>query len=106
MLFSYLFLITTLLAATSTRSIDDRVSIIITTIYGSATITEPILIELLQSQAINRLQHINQYGIMKFVTKEEYTRYEHSVGVLYLLRHFGASLEEQVMGLLHDVSHT
>jgi hypothetical protein len=44
---------------------------------------------------------------MKFIKpEEEYTRYQHSIGVLYLLRIFGASLEEQVMGLLHDVSHT
>ncbi len=77
------------------------------TLYGDATITEPVLIELLESQAINRLHNINQYGIMKFVEPEEnYTRYQHSVAVLYVLRRYGASLEEQVMGLLHDVSHT
>lgn len=79
----------------------------IQTMYGSATITEPVLIELLQTDAMKRLHHINQYGIMKFIKPhEDYTRYQHSIGVLYLLRTFGASLEEQVMGLLHDVSHT
>jgi uncharacterized protein len=79
----------------------------INTIYGDALITEPILIELIESDAIERLKKINQYGIMKFIKPEEvYTRYQHSIGVLYLLRRFGASLEEQVMGLLHDVSHT
>lgn len=77
------------------------------TIYGSAMITEPVLIELLNSDAIARLNRINQYGVIKFVKPDEhYTRYQHSVGVLYLLRLYGASLEEQVMGLLHDVSHT
>lgn len=81
--------------------------ITITTLYGSDTITEPVLIELLNSQAINRLHRINQYGIMKFILpSQNYTRYQHSVGVLYLLRRYGASLAEQVMGLLHDVSHT
>jgi uncharacterized protein len=81
--------------------------ITIHTLYGSDTITEPVLIELLESKAIQRLHHINQYGIMKFIKPEEiYTRYQHSVGVLYLLRRYGASLAEQVMGLLHDVSHT
>lgn len=84
-----------------------HVPLIINTLYGSDTITEPVLIELLHSKAINRLHHINQYGVMKFVKpEEEYTRYQHSVAVLYLLRAYGASLEEQVMGLLHDVSHT
>ncbi len=81
--------------------------VIINTLYGNATITEPVLIELLHSQAFNRLYNINQYGVMKFLKPEQsYTRSQHSIGVLYLLRHFNASLEEQVMGLLHDVSHT
>ena len=34
------------------------------------------------------------------------TRYEHSVGVMLLVRRFGASLDEQIAALLHDVSHT
>lgn len=77
------------------------------TLYGTEVITEPVLIELLHSDAINRLHTINQYGVMKFLMPDQvYTRYQHSVGVLYLLRRFNASLEEQVMGLLHDVSHT
>jgi HD superfamily phosphohydrolase len=77
--------------------------VIIHTIYGTDTITEPVLIELLNSKAVGRLQRIHQYGVL---TDQDYTRYQHSVGVLYLLRRYGASLEEQVMGLLHDVSHT
>jgi hypothetical protein len=77
------------------------------TIYGSDIITEPVLTELLNSEAVARLHRINQYGIRKMIKPhEQYTRYQHSVGVLYLLRRYGASLEEQVMGLLHDVSHT
>src|ERR1700735_4632442 len=80
----------------------------IDTIYGSTIITEPVLIELInRSEAIKRLKYVNQYGVMKFIKPEdEYTRFQHSLGVLYLLRRFGASLAEQVMGLLHDVSHT
>lgn len=34
------------------------------------------------------------------------TRYDHSVGVMLLIRKLGGSLEEQIAGLLHDVSHT
>jgi HD superfamily phosphohydrolase len=34
-----------------------------------------------------------------------HTRFEHSLGVYYLLRKFNASLEEQIAGLIHDVSH-
>ena len=77
------------------------------TVYGSLDVSEPVLLELLDHKAFNRLKYINQYGIMAFIKPEQkYTRYEHSLGVFYLLRTFGASLEEQVAGLLHDVSHT
>lgn len=77
------------------------------TVYGSVKVSEPVLLELLEHKAFHRLKHINQYGIMAFVKPEQkYTRYEHSLGVFYLLRTFGADLEEQVAGLLHDVSHT
>lgn len=70
-----------------------------------------LLAELLNSQPIKRLQHINQYGIIQLVdsggyNNEPYTRYDHSLGVLYLLSYFGAPFNEQVSGLLHDVSHT
>lgn len=77
------------------------------TVYGSVKVTEPVLLELLDHKAMNRLKNINQYGIMAFVRPEQkYTRHEHSLGVFYMLRTFGADLEEQVAGLLHDVSHT
>lgn len=79
----------------------------IKTLYGSVDVSEPVILELLDSVPMKRLQHINQYGVMAFVRPEQkYTRYEHSLGVFYLLRHFGATLEEQVAGLLHDISHT
>ncbi len=68
---------------------------------------EPVLIELIESPAFERLKHIHQYGIAYYTThKEEYTRYKHSLGVFAVLRMKGASLEEQIAGLLHDVSHT
>ncbi len=35
-----------------------------------------------------------------------FSRYEHSIGVLALLRKARVPLEEQVAGLFHDVSHT
>ncbi len=78
------------------------------TIYGTGTITEPVLSELLQSSAFNRLKGINQYGVDNYirVTKVPYTRHTHSLGVFMLLRMYGASLLEQIAGLLHDVSHT
>jgi hypothetical protein len=35
-----------------------------------------------------------------------YSRYEHSIGVLFLVREQGASMEEQIAALTHDASHT
>lgn len=79
----------------------------LTTIYGDFAINESVLIELLQCPTMQRLHNIRQYGIGYYAHKPlEYTRYQHSVGVFVLLRKFGASLHEQIAGLLHDVSHT
>ncbi|MGC2310643.1 MAG: HD domain-containing protein [Candidatus Babeliaceae bacterium] len=77
------------------------------TIYGEYEITEQVLIGLLQDPYFQRLEHIRQYGVDYYAIKPtEYTRAEHSKGVLVLLKRYGASLQEQVAGLLHDVSHT
>lgn len=75
--------------------------------YGLITIDDPLTCELILSPAFQRLKEIHQYGVVHFVTPTEpYSRYDHSIGVYYLLRKIGASYEEQVAGLLHDVSHT
>src|SRR5690242_7788429 len=77
------------------------------TIYGTFEIQEPVIIDLLESQAMQRLKKINQHGINDVVNPEyAFSRYDHSVGVFILTRMFGGSLEEQVAALLHDVSHT
>lgn len=77
------------------------------TFYGPIEVEEPVLIELIASPAFQRLKFIHQYGVSYYTTyKEEYTRYAHSIGVFTVLRLKGCSLEEQIAGLLHDVSHT
>lgn len=74
-------------------------------IYGEVKIEEPILLELLKSPAVLRLKNISQFGVPdKYYHLKNYSRYEHSAGVMLLLRKLGATLEEQVAGLLHDVS--
>jgi HD superfamily phosphohydrolase len=77
-------------------------------VYGEFTIDEPVLLELLEAPSFTRLQKLNQLGLPDryYQIKPGYSRYTHSIGVLLLLRHLGASLEEQVAGLLHDISHT
>lgn len=75
-------------------------------IYGIIEI-EPILEELLNTKAVKRLKNIHQGGASYLVnSKWNVTRYEHSVGVMILVKIMGGSIEEQIAGLLHDVSHT
>ncbi|MBS0605154.1 MAG: HD domain-containing protein [Verrucomicrobia bacterium] len=77
------------------------------TFYGPIEIEEPVLIELIESPPFQRLKNIHQYGVAYYTThKEEYNRYAHSLGVFVILRKNGASLDEQIAGLLHDASHT
>lgn len=75
--------------------------------YGNFEISEPILIDLINHPYMQRLKKVRQYGVSHFViTPCEYNRFDHSIGVFLLLRKHGASLNEQIAGLLHDVSHT
>jgi len=76
-------------------------------LYGEHAVDEPVVADLLASPAVVRLGGVDQGGYMRVhFAGAEHTRLEHSIGVFLLLRSFGASLEEQVAGLLHDVSHT
>ncbi|PIR66683.1 MAG: hypothetical protein COU51_02665 [Parcubacteria group bacterium CG10_big_fil_rev_8_21_14_0_10_36_14] len=76
-------------------------------IYGQWEISEPVLRDLINSHAMQRLKGIAQFGPPEeFYHKKGFSRYEHSIGVFLLLRKLGATLEEQVAGLLHDASHT
>ena len=76
-------------------------------VYGLEEITETVLIELIESAPIQRLKEIAQLGLPdEYHYRGGFSRYEHSVGVMILLRRLGANLEEQIAGLLHDVSHT
>lgn len=79
----------------------------IETIYGTFTCDEPIIIELIESKAMQRLKKVDQHGFSHLSNPPPtFNRFDHSVGVFHLLRHFGASMNEQIAGLLHDVSHT
>jgi len=76
-------------------------------IYGYWSISTPVLVDLLKSEPMQRIKGVMQSGLQRNWTKfKPYSRYDHCVGVLLLLKRLGASLEEQVAGLLHDVSHT
>lgn len=76
-------------------------------IYGSTQITEPVIQEIMASDAMQRLKKVNQYGASFYRFSHLTTnRFEHCVGVYLLLQKFNATLEEQIAGLLHDVPHT
>ena len=82
-------------------------SVTISTLYGSFEITEPVLQELIESAPMQRLKEIRQLGIWHYAIKlDNFTRYDHSIGVLTLVRKTDGSLKEQIAALLHDVSHT
>jgi hypothetical protein len=81
-------------------------------VYGKVNIREKVIIDLMNSRAMQRLKHVSQGGPLIFLpsdhawNKSKTTRFEHSMGVYILLNKFDASLEEQIAGLLHDISHT
>lgn len=105
---SYLLLVMYFSVTTACFGSEQPQSLTINTFYRDITITEPVLIELFNSPVLERIKSIRQHGTLDYVVKQkkEYTRYEHCVGVWALLRMYGATLEEQIAGLLHDASHT
>lgn len=75
-------------------------------VYGDVEIKEQILIDLINSKAVQRLKDISQQGVpLKYSSQPFFSRYEHSVGVMILLRRLNADIKEQIAGLLHDISH-
>jgi len=87
-------------------------------IYGKTKIEEPVILELIKSQSFQRLKGIDQVGYLPVYLKvhsilsnsklkafKKLTRFEHSLGVFILLKKFNASFEEQIAGLIHDISH-
>lgn len=77
-------------------------------VWGEEVIQEPVLIELIRHEAVQRLKTVLQHGITGLIdlTARRVTRYEHSVGAMLAVRRLGGSVEEQASALLHDVAHT
>jgi len=82
-------------------------------VYGEVEISEPVILDIINSSAIQRLKGVDQAGYRPLWVKPDadvgeydYSRFAHSLGVYLLLRKFGAPLEEQIAGLIHDVSHS
>lgn len=78
-------------------------------IYGSFNIDDAPILELVASYPMQRLRGVAQLGLGRKMVPADFpffSRYEHCIGCMLLLRKLGAGLEEQVAGLLHDASHT
>jgi uncharacterized protein len=76
-------------------------------VYGVEEINEPVLIDLINSKAVQRLKGINQQGVPPAYGEQPFfTRFDHSIGVMILIKKLGGDIKEQIAGLIHDVSHT
>ncbi len=80
-------------------------------LYADVVLDDPLIIDLVESQAFKRLAQVRQYGIDPLVLPMapqaiDYNRYNHCLGVYWLCRIYGAPFNEQVAALLHDASHT
>ncbi|MFH1029824.1 MAG: HD domain-containing protein [bacterium] len=76
-------------------------------VYGNFEIEEPVILELINSKTIQRLKDIDQAGYFEpHFPGTAHSRFEHSVGVYLLLKMYNAPIEEQIAGLIHDVSHS
>ncbi len=76
-------------------------------IYGEVEILESVILDLINSKSLQRLKGIDQAGYFKpYFPNSGYNRFEHSLGVFIILKKYGAPLEEQIAGLIHDVSHS
>ncbi|MDI6821238.1 MAG: HD domain-containing protein [Patescibacteria group bacterium] len=76
-------------------------------VYGNCEINEPVVLELINSKTLQRLKDIDQAGYFEpHFPGTAYSRFKHSIGVYLLLKMYGAPLEEQIAGLIHDVSHS
>lgn len=76
-------------------------------VYGEEEIKESVLIDLINCDSVQRLKGVSQFGMPdEYYHLKSFSRYDHSVGTMILLKHLEADLEEQIAGLLHDVSHT
>ncbi|MGN5647928.1 HD domain-containing protein [Bacillus sp. Brlt_9] len=75
-------------------------------IYGEFKVDQ-VVEELILSKPVQRLKGVHQNGASYLINENwNVTRFDHSVGVMLLIKKLGCSVEEQIAGLLHDVSHT
>jgi len=76
-------------------------------VFGESEISEQVILDLINSSALQRLKGVDNAGYFgPWFEGAGFSRFDHSVGVFVLLKLYRAPLEEQIAGLIHDVSHT
>ena len=76
-------------------------------LYGKVEVTESVLLDLMASDAMQRTKRVSQHGITALLgITPPFSRFDHSVGAMLLVRRLGGAVEEQIAALLHDISHT
>lgn len=79
---------------------------IIDPLYGPTEISSRMQ-KLISSPLFTRLKSVHQNGTNFLVDpRQSTTRFEHSIGVMALVKMLGGSESEQIGALLHDISHT
>lgn len=87
---------------------------IITTVWGTEEMDNPLLEDIVDCALMQRLFFIDQSGPTRYFNRAPglprlvpaFLRYHHSTGVWALTKKAGTSLKEQAAALLHDGSHT
>ena len=75
-------------------------------IYGEFELSG-VIEELIETKVFQRLKKIHQGGAIILVNpKMNHTRFDHSIGVMLLIKNLGGDIAEQIAGLIHDISHT
>ncbi|MEO0348194.1 MAG: HD domain-containing protein, partial [Pseudomonadota bacterium] len=76
-------------------------------VWGDVIEDDPLIENLISAPLMQRIKHIDQSGpVVLYGYTNNFSRYDHSIGVYMLLKKIGAPQHEKIAGLLHDVSHT
>ena len=100
------YVITLLVFVTTSFSVFSR-ELLLETLFGKLLVKDEVIIDLLESEAVQRMKHVDQSGITHYYGHvPAFSRYDHSIGVYHLTTLYSSSKKEQVAALLHDISHT
>ncbi len=81
-------------------------SVEVKTIFGPLKL-EKEFFKIYNMKHMQRLKGVDQSGTPAYWDKiPKFSRLDHSLGVLWLVRRFGGDIKEQIAAFVHDISHT